>query len=355
MNDGRWAHQRSTVDLARAGVALAAMARVNFPQAGSTRACPADGLALFGTVLSGTAKTAYPGANGLIAFVRGGNIYTINPADLSASPVKLTTDGADSGPRWSPNGKRIAYVHRGNLWVMNANGSHKKRLTGTAPKYTDSRPSWSPNGRYLAFVTTRRGSKHGFLARYRLSTGSIRYFTTTVNGHLIRVAALPAPVAWAWALSNSATHASFIAYEGAATLCPFAHKYCLNLLGFGSQSDYRNGFPSDEEAPTSFRLTDPDWFPNSPLFDQDLMTSQENCPGGHCTPVGLVQTIGAALTFPGGYEGVYSPSGGLIAYVHNRHGKPVIFLGNPFAAPIRLTAGSQPDWQPVAAPPPPAG
>lgn len=315
---------------------------------------PLIGLALFGTVLAGPAEAAYPGANGLIAFVRGGNIYTINPALRSASPVKLTTDGADSGPRWSPNGRQIAYVHGGDLWVMNANGSHKKRLTATAPKYTDSRPSWSPNGRYLAFVTTRRGSKYGFLTRYRLSPGGVRYFTTTVNGHLIRVTALSAPVAWAWALTAQATHGSYIAYEGAATLCPFAHQYCLDLLGFGSQSGYQNGFPSDEEGPTSFRLTGPDWFPDSPLYYQDLMTSQENCHAGHCTPVGLVQTIGSALTFPGGYEGVYSPSGGLIAYVQNRHGKPVIFLGNPLAAPIRLTAGSQPDWQPVPVPPPPA-
>lgn len=311
---------------------------------------PVIGLALVGTILSGTAEAAYPGADGLIAFVRGGNIYTINPADRSASPVKLTTDGHDSGPRWSPDGKQIAYIHRGNLWVMNAGGSHKTRLTGTAPKYTDSRPSWSPNGRYLAFVTTRRGSKFGYLTRYNMPARTIRYFTTTVNGHLIRVAARRAPVAWAWALAapESASRGSYIAYEGAATLCPFAHQYCLNLLGFQRQSGYKNGFPSDEEGPTNFRLTDPDWYPQSPLYYHDLMTTQENCSGGHCTPVGLDQTIKASPAYPGGYEGVYSPSGALIAYVHNRRGRPVIYLADPLIAPTRLTAGSEPDWQPVA-------
>ncbi len=311
---------------------------------------PLIGLTLLGTVLSGTAEAAYPGADGLIAFVHGGNIYTINPADRSASPLRLTTNGDDSGPRWSPNGKQIAYVHAGNLWVMNANGSHKKRLTDTAPKYADSRPSWSPNGRYLVFVMTRRGSKYGYLTRYSLAARSIRHFTTTVNGHYIRVAALPAPVAWAWALTlpESTTHGSYIAYEGAATLCPFAHEYCLNLLGFPSQSGYKNGFPSDEEGPTTFRLTDPDWYPQNPLYYHDLMTTQENCPGGHCSPVGLDQTIKAAPGYLGGYDGVYSPSGGLIAYVHNRRGKPVIYLGDPLTAPIRVTAGSEPDWQPVA-------
>ncbi|HUA43114.1 MAG TPA: DPP IV N-terminal domain-containing protein [Streptosporangiaceae bacterium] len=309
------------------------------------------GLALLGTVLTGTAEAAYPGGDGLIAFVRGGNIYTIDPGRL-ASAVKLTADGHDSGPRWSPDGQQIAYVHRGNLWVMNATGSHKKRLTSTAPAYAASRPSWSPNGHYLAFVLTKRGRTHGYLTRYSLSARSIRYFTTTINGHLIRVAARPAPVAWAWAVTTpqNASHGSYLAYEGAGALCPFADEYCLNLLGFPSQSGYKNGFPSDEEGPTMFRLTDPDWYPQNPLYYQDLMTSQENCSGGHCAPVGLDLTIGATPAYLGGYDGVYSPSGGLFAYVvDNRRGKPRIYLGGPPRMHVRLTTGSEPDWQPVPA------
>jgi hypothetical protein len=37
------------------------------------------------------------------------------------------------------------------------------------------------------------------------------------------------------------------------------------------QSGYKNGFPSDEEGgPTNLRLTDPDWYPQSPLYYHHL-------------------------------------------------------------------------------------
>jgi len=305
--------------------------------------------ALSVTVLSGTAQAAYPGGNGLIAFVRGGNIYTVSPAHVAGSLERLTSDGRASGPRWSPNGKRIAYVDRGNLWVMNANGSHKKRLTVAAPRYTVSRPTWSLNGRYLAFVRTQRRHSYGYLTRYSFASRTINVFTTTINGHLVRVAARPAPVAWAWAQASDGTHASYLAYEGAGKLCPYANEYCLNLLGFPSQSRYANGFPSAEAAPTKFRLTDPDWFPVNPLYYSNLMTTQETCTAGHCTPVGLDLTVlPPSPSYLGGYQGVYAPTGtGLIAFVRNVRGRAVIYVAGPLAGPARLTGGSQPDWQPV--------
>jgi hypothetical protein len=308
--------------------------------------------ALLGTGPTGTAQAAYPGNDGLLAFVRGGNIFTVNTAHPASSQVQLTTDGRASGPRWAPSGQRIAYLDGGNLWVMNRDGSHKVRITDGAPGYTDSRPSWSPNGDYIAFVKTKRGHVYGYLTRYSFLTRSFRSFTTTVNGHLIKVAALPAPVAWAWARSSSNSYGSYIAYEGAAgPLCPYAHRYCLNLLGFASESDYQNGFPSAEDTRTTFRLTDPDWYPNSPLYDSSLMTTQENCAASHCTPVGLDISVGAAPRIHGAYQGVFSPSGGYIAYVRNVAGHPEIYqvLNNEdLSDPVQLVAGSQPDWQPLS-------
>ena len=50
-------------------------------------------------------------------------------------------------PAWSPNAERIAYVTRGDLWVADANGSHRGRLVAQADQ-----PAWGPNGRRLAFV-----------------------------------------------------------------------------------------------------------------------------------------------------------------------------------------------------------
>lgn len=308
-----------------------------------------SGIALSATVLTGIAQAAYPGRDGLIAFVRDGDIFAINPDSPAGGAVRLTADGHASGPRWSPNGRLIAYLDSGNLWLMKASGSGKKRLTDSAPRYTDSRPSWSPNGAYLAFVQTRRGHADGYLVRYNVARHNVRYFTTTVGGSLQRVAALPAPVAWTWTPEPpSNDHGSFIGYEGAGTLCPYAHRYCLNLLGFGSQAIYQNGFPSAEDVDTTFRLTDPDWYPADPDYATQLMTTQETCTAGHCTPQGLDQTIGAEPAFAGGYEGVYSPTGALIAYVKGTGRHAHIYYASPLAGPTELVGGSQPDWQPVS-------
>ncbi|HZQ81268.1 MAG TPA: lysyl oxidase family protein [Gaiellaceae bacterium] len=53
-------------------------------------------------------------------------------------------------PAWSPDGRRIAYVTRGDLWTADTNGTHARLLLKDADQ-----PAWSPNGRRLAF--TRAG------------------------------------------------------------------------------------------------------------------------------------------------------------------------------------------------------
>jgi Tol biopolymer transport system component len=62
---------------------------------------------------------------------------------------------SNSAPAWSPDGKKIAFVQtlRGNsdLYVMNADGSHKRVLTHDEAKEAD--PDWSPDGRLIAFAT----------------------------------------------------------------------------------------------------------------------------------------------------------------------------------------------------------
>ena len=45
------------------------------------------------------------------------------------NPVQLTTDGGSS-PQWFNNGKSIAFIKKGNLWTMNADGSDQKAVTG---------------------------------------------------------------------------------------------------------------------------------------------------------------------------------------------------------------------------------
>jgi WD40-like Beta Propeller Repeat len=312
-------------------------------------------LSLLATGLAGTARASYHGTNGRIAFVRGGNIFTIEP---SGSGLRQLTSGAShSGPRWSPSGKRIAYLYRGNLWTMAANGSAKKKLTNAAPGYTDARPSWSPNGRYLAFVKTQRHHKFGYLTRYDTVTHHLVTFSTPFQSEQptvrqVKVTALPSAVAWGWALdATGVSFGSFIIFEAAAAQCPSPDKFCLEALGFPRQDRYKNGFPSAEDIHTGpTRLLDPDWFPVTPRFGTDVLTTQEHCVGGTCTRSGIDLGIGSAPVVPGAYQAVYSPTGRQLAYARNVRGRAGIYVALNVASPqgTLLTAGSQPDWQPLA-------
>src|ERR1022692_284777 len=314
-------------------------------------------LALAGTGPARPARAAYLGSEGRIAFVRNGSIYSIQP---SGSGSHLLAGGRhDSGPRWSPNGSRLAYLDNGNLWIMNADGSHKNQITSGAPGHTDGRPTWSPSGRYLAFVQSARRARYGYLARYDTVTGRVRTFTTTVSPPgLIQVSARPGTaVAWARALDPGNPPGYFIVYEGAGDLCS-AHHYCLDALGLGHEDQFRNGFPSVEDATSApTRLTDPDWYPIMPQFDTDVLTTVESCTSAGCAHTGIELQILGAVILPGAYEAVYSPIGRHIAFVRDRRSGPEIYttVNDPATAAsdaVALTAGSEPDWQPVAPFPP---
>jgi Dipeptidyl peptidase IV (DPP IV) N-terminal region/WD40-like Beta Propeller Repeat len=314
------------------------------------------GLAPAWTGLTGVAQAAYRGSDGRIAIVRGGNIYSIKINGTGLA--RLTRDGRAAGPRWSPDGRQIAYLDAGNLWIMNANGRHKRQITSAAPGHTDARPSWSPSGRYLAFVKTARHHSYGYLTRYDTVTRRFAAFTTMVNPpHLIRVTALPAAVAWARVLNAASKPGYFLLFNGARKLCSPA-RFCLDALGMGHESQYRNGYPSAEDQTLKpERLVDPDWFPIDPDFATDVLTTVESCTPVHCAHKGIALQITAPAILPGAYQAVFSPTGRQIAFVRNVRRVPEIYLSinDPATAQAHarlLTAGTEPDWQPVAPFPP---
>jgi Tol biopolymer transport system component len=78
---------------------------------------------------------------------------TNSPDSDSRPPATLDSD---SGPSWSPDGKKIAFrsYRDGNyeIYVMNADGSEPKRLTNSPDSDLD--PSWSPDGKKIAFTSS---------------------------------------------------------------------------------------------------------------------------------------------------------------------------------------------------------
>lgn len=74
----------------------------------------------------------------------------------SGAAVQLSASEHDvSDPRWSPDGRRLAFVRDGSIWVIDADGSRQVRVTEHPAG--NSRPRWSPDGLRLAFVSRRRG------------------------------------------------------------------------------------------------------------------------------------------------------------------------------------------------------
>jgi Tol biopolymer transport system component len=110
---------------------------------------------------------------------------------------RLTGNGSDRYPVWSPNGRSIAFVRGAQsvyrLWLMSPNGPRQHRLR-LAPSLTAAeRPAWTPDGKSLVIasggsfyrISAATGKvQRRLAAAYDVSLGQL-FWTLSPNGRMI--------------------------------------------------------------------------------------------------------------------------------------------------------------------------
>jgi WD40-like Beta Propeller Repeat len=126
---------------------LAVSIDVNYPPGPELGAVNTDGVGFQPFKVSGSWQQPAWSSAGRLAAVRrvkrGLDVFVVDP--FTGSARRLTRSGAAS-PSWSPDGRRLAVVHRGWIYLIGSGGGRMQRLIrGRAP-------AWAPNGKQLAFV-----------------------------------------------------------------------------------------------------------------------------------------------------------------------------------------------------------
>ena len=149
------------------------------------------------------------------------SLFTV-PADGAEAPRRLTSNVRDTGPRWSPDGKKVAFVRSvekdgkpqpGQLYLLDMKGGEAYPLTQDTKGVSSI--EWSPDGSTIAFTSSvgpddadkadAQQSKSDVQvitrAVYR-SNGNPTYVESTRHTHIFTVPSAPADTAQIRQITN---------------------------------------------------------------------------------------------------------------------------------------------------------
>jgi dipeptidyl aminopeptidase/acylaminoacyl peptidase len=119
---------------------------ITFEDFASVRAVADPQLSPDGRTILYTVRTTDVGANR-----RTPRTFAL-PATGGAAREFPAADVNATEARWSPDGRRVAYIAGGQLWVSDAEGGNRRQLTSLNGGATG--PMWSPTGATIAFTSS---------------------------------------------------------------------------------------------------------------------------------------------------------------------------------------------------------
>ncbi|HEX8708189.1 MAG TPA: protein kinase [Pyrinomonadaceae bacterium] len=255
--------------------------------------------------------------------------YSSRRPTRSSIVTRLTNNpAADLQPRWSPGGRRVAFVSgrdgKQEIYTMDAEGGDIQRLTFNS--VDDLTPGWSPDGRKIAFTSKRDGNDE----IYVMNADGGNQENLSRNG---AVDSRPS-------FSPDGKRIVFASNRGNA-----AANFDIYVMGADGSNPFRL---TDDQAVD----TDPVWSPDGRKI---AFTSNRSGNFGVYTmnADGSLQTeVSRNPSFNG--KPAWSPDGRLIAFTSNRSdslSNPDIYVmdadgGNQRRLTTHAAADDEPSWSP---------
>lgn len=298
-------------------------------------------MALLATVPPAPASAAFPGQSGLIAFVRGGDIFSISPTGSGLR--QLTSTGNNDSPSWSPDGKKIAFTSTRNgnwdIFLMTATGSGVTAVTTRSSNETD--PAWSPDGRQLAFASDRYSVDDIYRIKSTAPYGTARRLTVSgvdADGYYTCDYSQPT-----WGTPGDriiATYFCISSGDKGASSREFNAADGSGIHGVAGGGGY-----AADRAPKAQRIV----VSAVPSAD-DAVILRVNTDGTGA--VVLTETGAKNGSYTWSYFPAWSPDGGSIVWAYDPYDAPAgiyVMKADGSRKHLIVSDGTQPDWQPLPA------